>query len=271
MTEGFLGGLNRQLIFWAGWVFTVGGAAISLGVGGQFAWIGALCVVTGLLALMTFAHQKHQELRQAQERQEAAKQQYETALRAAVERAEQAERKLNEVSREILLQLQATVEGQSFANQAALVAEFATYVKRMCAFEQASGRPLTLKVFVKRAGKLYTNAKLSADAMTPLREEDRFLMEFKNPSGLFTPSAVLEVWQLEPVKETIWLRVTEYRSDELKSIEVLADRQEVQAKGYTARPLCDLALYTSLNLTDAEAAIRVLTGEFLQLREKAKP
>ena len=62
MTEGFIGGLYRQLIFWLGWVFTVGGVIVALYITKEFSWIAWLFVIGGFLALAAFAYQKHRDL-----------------------------------------------------------------------------------------------------------------------------------------------------------------------------------------------------------------
>jgi hypothetical protein len=191
MAEGFLGGLSRQLTFWSGWVFTVGGAGLSLGLGKEYAWIGVLCVVAGLIALMGFAYQKHRDLRQAQEAHRAITRQLEAEIRAARERAENAERRLNEIPADILLRLEATIQSNAFDQLAAALGKHADYVARMVEMARILTRPIALRTFVRRAGTLYVDARLDATAIGQLRQDDPYLLEFKNPSGLVTASAVL--------------------------------------------------------------------------------
>jgi len=266
MTEGFWDGLYRHLIFWAGWVFTVGGAAASLWVGKEYAWIGALVLLTGVIALTAFAFQKHKDLKQAQEEHQAATSRLETELRALRERAEIAERRLNEVPANILVQLEATIRAHEFQALADVLGSHADYVARMTNLAGTVARPITLRTFVKRAGRLFVEAKLDPAALSQLRQDDPFRLEFKSPSGLVTPSALLHVHQLDPSKELVWFHVA-YPGGEMAQIDALAEKQEVPGKGYTARPLCDPSRYANLDLTGVAAIIRTLTDEIAQLRD----
>jgi hypothetical protein len=147
------------------------------------------------------------------------------------------------------------------------IAAHAECVQRMAAFAQAQVKPLTLRTFVKRASGLYAEAKLSADAMEHLRQDDPFLLEFRDPNALVTRSALLRVHQLEPTKEIAWFRVQAFVGAEMEHLDALAERQEVPGKGYTARPVCDLTQYAGLDLTNLGRAVRILMIEAHRLQD----
>ena len=190
MADGFVGGLYQHLLFWSGWVFTVGGAVASLWVGREYGWIGTLFAFVGLLALTGFAYQKHRQLRDAELRHRAEKDRLDTDIRAARAQAEQADRKLNQIPADILLRLEQVIRTHSFAELAGLLGDHAEYVERMLSLAQLMAKPIPLRTFAKRAGALYVEAKLSADALQYLRQDDPFLLEFKDPTALITQSAL---------------------------------------------------------------------------------
>jgi uncharacterized membrane protein YebE (DUF533 family) len=66
--EGFFTGLHRNWFAWSGWLFTLVGTIFGLVVSGAYAWIGALCAITGLIALTALAYQRHSELRNTKNR-----------------------------------------------------------------------------------------------------------------------------------------------------------------------------------------------------------
>ncbi len=267
MREGFLTGLRRNWFAWSGWLFTVGGAVFGLWAGGALAWIGALAATAGLLALTALAYQRHKALVDAENRHAAQIEGLGTDVRTANARAEQAERKLNEVPANILMQLEALIHRHAFAELAAALAKHVDYVARMVALAQAVTRPITLRTFVKRGEVLYVDAKLSPAAIHCLRLDDPFLLEFKNSSGLVTASAGLRVHQFIPPKEVAWFRVVRYSGEEVARVDALAEKQDVPGKGYTACPVVDTVRYANWDLADVATIVRVLTDELIRLRE----
>jgi hypothetical protein len=65
----------------------------------------------------------------------------------------------------------------------------------------------------------------------------------------------------------VWFRVEGFVGPEMKHVEALAETQEVPAKGYTARPVCDVARYGGLELANLSTAIRALIVEAQRLQE----
>jgi hypothetical protein len=267
MREGFLTGLHRNWFAWSGWLFTIGGTVFGLWAGGALAWVGALCAAAGLCALTALAYQRHRELESAERRHAAEIDRLERNVQTARERAEQAERKLNEVPADILLQIEATIRGYAFADLAAVLSRHADYVARMVELAKETSRPIAPRTFAKRAGQLYVEAKMPSAAISCLRDDDPFLLEFKGASGLVTASAVLRVHQLDAPKELVWFRVASYSGDEMAHVEALAEKQEVPGKGYTARPVADPARYLNRNLGDLATVIRTLVEELTRFRE----
>ncbi len=265
--EGFLTGLHRSWFAWSGWLFTVAGTVFSLVAGGAYAWVGALVAAAGLVALTALAYQRHQELRQAEGRHATEVGRLEGELQTARSRAEQAERKLNEGPADILQRLQATIQRHAFAEVAEGLARHAEYVQRMAALTQVVTRPVVLRTFAKRAGGLYVEGRLSADAIQHLRQDAPFVLEYKDANALVTTSALLRAHQLDAGKAVVWFRVEGFVGHEMKHVAALAEKQDVPAKGDTARPVCDVARYGGLELTNLSAAIRALTAEAQRLQE----
>jgi hypothetical protein len=264
MAVGFLTGLNQHLLFWSGWVFTVGGAVASLWIGKEYGWIGALCSLIGLISLTTFAYQMHRQLGEAETRYGAEKAQLEADRQAARERADQAERNLNEVPAELLLQLHATIQAHSFEDLARRLERHADYVERMTKVSQVVGKPISIRTFAKRAGMLHVEGKAEQNAIQHLRQDDPFFLEFKDANALVTKSARLRVHQLDQRKEIVWFRVVAFLADEMAQMDALADKQDVPGKNYSARPVCDLRQYASLDLASATAVLRLLTADLTQ-------
>jgi hypothetical protein len=266
MTEGFFGGLNRQLIFWSGWVFTVGGAVASLTGSREYAWIAGLVVVVGLAALTVFAYQTHRERVAAEQRHAVEKERLEAEARDAGRRADEAGRRLTGVSADILARIEAIMEGHAFHSLAAVLIGHAEYIGRMVGLRQMLDRPIAVRTFVKRAGVLYAETKLGGDAVARIRHDDPFFLEFKDANALQTRSAFIRVHQFDVAKDIVWFRVEYAFSDEIDRIDALAEKQVVKANGYTARPACDPEAYAKLNWADVTAAIRRLIDDVAQNR-----
>jgi hypothetical protein len=264
--EGFFGGLNRHVVAVSGWIFTVGGAVASLWVGQEYFWITGLCLLVGLGALTVFAYEQWQLRLKAEVDHKANETQFELDLRTARDRAGQAEQKLNAIPADVLLELRATIQRYSLQDLAAFLGDYADYVARMKEFVNVVTRPIALRTFVKRAGELYVDAKLTAQAIGHLRQDDPFLLEFKSTAGLVTASAEIRVHQTDAGKELVWFRIAQRRGDELEQIDALAEKQEVAGKGYTTRPVCDVARYASVNMANAVPALQALIEEAMRLR-----
>jgi predicted outer membrane lipoprotein len=248
MPEGFFGGLNRHFWVVAGWVFTVGGGVITLGLGGAYSWIGGLFLLAGLGTLTALAYEQFQK------------------RQAAEKRAERAERRLQEIPADVFIRLEAVIQRCSFQELAAVLAGYADYVGRMTSLSNEVAKPIALRTFAKRAGDLYVEAKLNAQAIANLRQDDPFVLDFKNISGLVTASALIRVHQLDPGKEIVWFRVEGRSGDELEHIDALAEKQVVQGKGYTVRPVCDVTRFSTVNLANMGEVLRALADEVLRHR-----
>jgi hypothetical protein len=268
MAEGFLGGLHRHLIFWSGWVFTVGGAVASLWIGKEYAWIGVLLFLAGLTALTAFAYQKHRDLQQAQQEHQARTSQWEADLRAARERAEQAERRLNEVPLDLVNRLQEMLASYTFEEAVRLLAEQAEFVARMQRFSQAVGRPLNLRIFIRQGGQLHAIAKAPSAALEHLRVGDRFRLLYRSASGLETMSAWVEVSQpVNLTQETAAFRFVRFLEEEMGHIDQLARSRDVRSMaGYSLVPDCDPGRYPDLDLSLIRQVLQRLALEIAQRR-----
>jgi hypothetical protein len=266
MVNGFWGGLNRHLIFWAAWTFTVGGAIASLWVAKEYAWIGALVALTGLIGLTVFAYQKHCDLVDAERGHKLDLDRLSNELRVAESRAAQAERKLAEVPADILIRLQGTIHAFAHRELSGLLVDYSGYVSRMQAFVRACPKPVTLKAFVKRDEGLYAVAGLSSVAIKCLQKDDAFRLEFKDVNALRTASARVLVHQLDADKEQVWFRVDKSLGDEMADLDALASKQDVPAKGYFVRPVCDLDRYANLDPAGVADLVRTMVEELFRER-----
>ena len=282
MAESFIGGVNRHFVLWSGWLFTVGGAIASLIIGKEYWWIGGLVVGVGLLALMTYAYQKHQlaigadERRkrevaaaEAKLRQELSriKAEHDTAVLDASKRLDEAqqlqrdaERKLNEVPLAILLQIESAIRQHAFTELANMIGRYVRYVERMQSVVATQSKPINEKSFVKRGDVLYALVSLPAAVCELLADDDAFAIDYKDANGLVASSGKLSVHQVESTKELVWFEVLP-TSDELIRLSALAEKQVVPGKGYSVRPVCDLSRYSKLNLAGTADVFRTVVEE----------
>jgi hypothetical protein len=196
MQEGFLAGLQRNWLLWSGWLFTVVGTVFGLAMSDAYSWIGALVAASGLLALTALAFERQKELHAAMDRHTAEIQQHRLDLAKAQECAEQAERKLNEVSTDMILRIQEGLAANSFTQCVSFLLRHTDYVERMVRFaNQTATRPLSLRTFVSQSGNLYAVARIEAAAINTLKDGDPFVLTQKDPKGLLTDSARLVVHQ----------------------------------------------------------------------------
>ncbi|HYV39223.1 MAG TPA: hypothetical protein VE988_26280 [Gemmataceae bacterium] len=264
--EGFFGGLNRHFLTAAAWIFTVGGGVAGLLVSGAYAWVAFLCMLVGIGSLTLFAYEQWRLRKQAEQQHASNVQLLENNERLAAEKAELAESKLNAIPADLLLQLEASIRRWSLQDLAAYIGDHIDYVSRMLNLASKATKPIALRSFAKRAGQLYAEAKLSAQAIGDLRDDDPFVLEFKNNAGLVTASAFLRVHQTEAGKEIVWFRVETHSGDEMQHVDALADMQQVPGKGYTVRPACDVKKYSSPDFAKIALMLRALIEEVLSLR-----
>jgi hypothetical protein len=261
MKEGFWSGLIEHFLFWGGLVFTIGGTIASLAMGREFAWIGVLFVIAGLLAFFTFALQKHRHLLEAQQNHREEVSNLKEDINIAMHRAAEAERRLNAIPADLLKGLHETVRSHSFVEVARLLADYARYIKRMRKLVEAEEMPIRLKSFVKRDGILYAVAGLKKEFLAHLEDDDFFVLEFKDGNGLVTRSAHLFVHQRDPTKEVVWFRVDRFLGDEMAHVDALADKQDVPAKGYFARVDADLTQYANFGSVEIVELLRRLASD----------
>jgi hypothetical protein len=268
MPESFFTGLHRSWFAWSGWLFTVGGTVYALAISEKYAWIGALIAMAGLLALTAFAYQRHQELRSVESAHAADRTRLEEELRTASERAEEAERKIDSVSAELVLRIQEFFSASSFQQCISYLISHAQYVGRMVEFvEQTASHPPSLRTFVNQSGKLYAIARVESAAIGPLKDGDPFVLTHKDSKGLITDSAQLLLHQRDQSAGTLWFRVEAYLSDEMAHLEALASKKDVAGlTGYSIRPVCAVQQYTGANLTNAVELVRRLAEEMAQKR-----
>lgn len=250
MGDGFATVLGRQFLVWSGWVFTVGGAIGSFVLGGGYSWIGWLLVLTGLLALTGHSHASHQGMKVARAERDQA-----------VEQTREAERRLSDVSVDVLNRIRALVTPLPLTEVAARLAAHADYVIRAVRFVAAAGE-VHLRTFVHRGDVLHAAARIPGAALAHLREKDPFVL-VRSSEGLRTDCALIVVHQTpDPTHEVAYFRVVQALSDDTRALEQLAAVREVSGlTGYTLRPACDPGWYAALeSATIPEAIIRIAQG-----------
>ena len=174
---------------------------------------------------------------------------------------------MNQIPANILARLEETIQQHSFQDLVAVLTNHVGYVERMVQLRQTINKPITLRTFVKRSGALYAVAGLATTGLACLRQDDLFVLDFKETDGPVTQRALLQVHQRDERKELVWFRVIEFAGDDMERLDALAEKQDVSAKGHTARPVCDPDRYVRRGLSDVAAIIRELVDEVLRLRE----
>ncbi len=248
MADRFWDGFGKQLIFWAAWVFTVGGAIGSFVLGQAYAWIGWLAVLTGVLALTGHTYSLHRRCRELA-----------VGNDALTGQLRDAERKLNEVPLDLVNRIQQLVTPQSVTDVAARLAAHADYVIRIRQFMAAVTGDIHIRTFLKRDDKLFAIAKVAGAALTYLREEDAFIL-VRSAEGLRTDCARLIVHQRpDPAHGVVHFQLVELLSDEVRALERLATAREISGlTGYTLRPVCDPGWYGTLESATIPEAIKRL-------------
>lgn len=257
MPEGFLENWSRYLFNWFGFTFTVGAAIVGLVLAREHWWISILIVIAVVAASGLFAFRKHSNRQRDAEEFERLKHQLEDQLESAIRDRRDAERKLNEIPYELLMQLQQAIASHGHGELGQLLMRHADFVSMMKQFDQTTTRPISLRTFVHRSGQLYAVAKVKAPALDFVRTGDPFVLFKKTAAGLETPSAYLTVNQPpDPNKETIFFRIVEYISDEMEDIERLTQKSDIDGlKGYLIKLAINIADYEEF---DAEAFIRIM-------------
>ncbi len=262
MAEGFFSGLHRNGLAWSGWLFTVAGTVFGLWTSQAYAWLGALCAVTGLFTLTALAYQRQRELSELEGRRVAQMGRLERDLQTARDQAERAERKLNELPANTLLRIEEVITANAFPQWVAWLVRHAEYVERMIRFAQASHRPMSLRTFVKQSGGLFAVARAEGAAVALLRDGDPFLLTHESARGLTTDSAQLVVHQRDEGEGLVWFRIEVFLGEEMPHLDALASTKDVAGlTGYSVRPLCSVERYTNLNLSSAAELIRRLADE----------
>ena len=248
MADRFWDGFGKQLIFWAAWVFTVGGAIGSFVLGQAYAWIGWLAVLAGVLALSGHAYSLHRRCREL-----------ELGNDALTGQLRDAERKLNEVPLDLVNRIQQLVTPQSVTDVAGRLAVHADYVLRVRQFMAAVTGDIHLRTFSKRDDNLFAIAKVAEAALAHLRESDVFML-VRSAEGLRTDCAKMVVHQRpDPAHGVVIFRLVELLSDEVRALERLAAVREITGlTGYTLRPVCDSGWYGAVESATIPEAIKRL-------------
>lgn len=248
MGDGYLAVMGRQLFIWAGWVFTVGGAAGSFALGGNYAWIGWLALFTGVLALTGHSYSLHERCRRLE------------GMNGDLMRQKQeADQKLNEVSLDLLNRIRELVTPRSLADIASQLATHADYVLRIRKFVAALKGEIHLRTFRKRDNSIYAVAKIEDPAISHLRENDVFVL-VRSSEGLRTDCALMVVHQTPDAdRDVVHFRLLQLISDDARALEQLTTAREVTGlTGYTLRPACDPGWYDSLESVTIPNAIAIL-------------
>ena len=134
MADSFGSVMGQRLLFWSGWFFTVFGVIVGLYLSKEYAWIGILIAVGGLLPLGTHAAWVHKRLGEAEQRHQKELEEYRQLFRDEVRRREAAEQQLAGVPVEALSRL-ATLVSEGVVNElVGLLRQQADLVSRLRLF-----------------------------------------------------------------------------------------------------------------------------------------
>jgi hypothetical protein len=249
--KGFMREYGRYLWDVGAWVFTVGGAIAALLLANDHFWYSILIFASITLSCLLFAFSRHRKLDKAQEAHQAERQRLLAEKDTAVQRLQDAERRLNEVPLDILTKIQTLVATSAYRVIADLLKRHAEIIVRMRSFDDAlQKKPLNLRRFTNQADILHVIAKGAGEALQHLREGDAFLLVRIGADGLATDAAVLTVSQQPDLKrEVAYFAIARYITDEMGHIKALAAVHDIEGiKGYTIRLPFDVARYDGLDI-----------------------
>lgn len=262
MAERFTEALGHRFIFWAGWVFTVGGAIGSFVLGQAFAWIGGLIVVSGLLALTGHTFSLHRRNRELEEAHQKRIQELEEVNRKLTEQATESDRRLNAVPMAVIERLIGVLSGGTSARLVEVIVERVGQIERIRRFVQLDNNPLNPRTFTKAAGRLYAVAKLaSEDQSALLIEGDLFTLVKKSANGVVVECARLRIHQ-PPAKGTVVFEVFDTTGGEMTGLSQMADGGDVKGiTGYFIQPTVDVAKYPEFSAETVNAVVRLVIAD----------
>jgi len=268
MPDGYWSGLSSNLVFWSGWVFTVGGAAVGLYLGKEYAWIGWLCLAAGLVALVSHNREIHRLSEKRERGYESDRDALRAQLQEEVQRREGAERRLAEVPAEALARLATLVTEGAVNELIGLLARQADVVGRLKLFTAAQAKPLSVRSFHRQQGEFYVVVKGSEQALPHLRPGDTFVLLRKNDAGVEFVVARLVVHQpIAAGADVVYFQVVAAITDTITHLTGLAGDQPIEGlKGYTAAPGFDLAGVPALDFAQVDQAIPHLAANLSRHR-----
>ena len=250
MAERFSDALGKQLVFWSGWAFTVGGAIGSFVFAEAYAWIFWLIVAVGLLSLTAHAGALHRRMREL-----------EANNRKLTDQASEAERRLNAVPIAVIEQLVGLVSGSVSARLIEVIVENVRRVERMRKFLQLDSKPLKPRTFTKAGGRLYAVAKVAKpEQAAALVEGDEFALVRKVANGVVFTCARLRVNQ-PPEKGELVFEVLDATGGEMTGLNQLADGGDVKGTGYFIQSMVDVNEYPEFSAETVSAVIRRVIHE----------
>jgi hypothetical protein len=227
--------MGQRLLFWSGWIFTVFGVIVSLVLVKEFAWIGALMAVAGLIPLGSHSWWVHQRLQEADRRHhdelEAARQRNTDE----VKRREQAEQRLALIPAEALARLAELVSEGKMNELIASMQRKAEWLSRARQYQKTLNKPLRVRTFQYIQAELYVIASGIGEAVLNLRPGDPFILRRQSEAGIVVESARLIVNQpVEAGKDRVHFRAVEMLADDMIHLAGLAGDQAVEGiKGFS--------------------------------------
>jgi len=257
MAESFGLVMGQRLLFWSGWFFTVFGVLVGLYLSKEYAWIGILIAVGGLLPLGTHAGWVHKRLAEAEQEHGRelgdAKQQH----REEVRRRELAEQRLAEVPAAAIARLATLVSEGAADELLGLLVQQAGLVGRLQKFMATATKPLIVRSFQRLQGELYVMVRGVPEALSHLRPGDAFVLVRRNEAGVEIDAARLAVHQpLLIGADVVVFRVVVAIADDIVHLSGLAGERAIEGiKGYGLNVALDLTGTPSLDFAQVAQAL----------------
>jgi hypothetical protein len=247
-----------------GFIFTLAGTIASLIFAREYCWIFLLTCLVCVLVSGYIAYDKHRSEAQAKTVHEIERTRLLSEQQAMALRLQEADRKLNEVPLDLLMQVRQIVISASLTDLARVLIDAASLVARQRQLMIGlDGKVLSLQMFSRQGDRLFVLVKMSAAALTHLQLRDPFLLLKKAANGVEDSIAMLAVHQLPDMKkEVAYFVVNAPIPSELEPMVDMATGGDVKGiKGYRIEPACDISRYENLDLSSVEEIVRLLTED----------
>ena len=212
--------------------------------------LSLLIVIANALACGCYSYEKYRGEAKAKADHELERTRLLDEQQVAALRLQDADRKLNEVPLDLIMQVRQIVISASLTDLARVLIDAAALVARQRQLKIAlDGKPLSLRTFSRPGDQLFVLVKTSAAALEHFHVDDPFRLLKKLGSGVEVKVATLAVHQLPDMKkEVAYFVVIAPTPSELEPMLAQAGQGDVEIKGYRVELAYDISRYNNLDL-----------------------